>query len=104
MGKHSETMIRGTVADRIPMSDGRTLLTHNASLCAKDEFCSIHKPSNHSMVDFPRLWRADRGLMERVCPHGIGHPDPDDIAFKERTIVNFKDYAFGVHGCDGCCA
>lgn len=30
-------------------------------------------------------------MMERMCPHGIGHPDPDEITLDV------------VHGCDGCC-
>jgi hypothetical protein len=30
--------------------------------------------------------------MERICPHGVGHPDPDDV-FATDTV----------HGCDGCC-
>jgi hypothetical protein len=34
--------------------------------------------------------------MERICDHGIGHPDPDDIRVRER-------WDEGVHGCDGCC-
>jgi hypothetical protein len=34
--------------------------------------------------------------MERICSHGIGHPDPDDI-----SIINGKDD--GAHNCDGCC-
>jgi hypothetical protein len=33
--------------------------------------------------------------MERVCPHGVGHPDPDDI----NVILGPEK----VHGCDGCC-
>lgn len=43
------------------------------------------------MVLWPQHWRGDRHLMERICPHGVGHPDPDDIN------------PDGVHGCDGCC-
>jgi hypothetical protein len=43
------------------------------------------------MKDWPQHYRYDRGMTERICPHGVGHPDPDD-----RT-------ANGVHGCDGCC-
>ncbi len=53
--------------------------------------CAIHNKSNHSMRHFPQHWRSDRGIIERICPHGIGHPDPDD------------QLANGVHGCDGCC-
>lgn len=34
--------------------------------------------------------------MERICPHGVGHPDPDEIDLE----VNAK----GIHGCDGCCS
>lgn len=96
--------VRGSVAERIPMGNGRFLLVHSASLCADDPTCCIHKPSNHTMIDFPQFWREDRGLMERTCPHGIGHPDPDDLAFKKREYGdNYDNYAFGIHGCDGCC-
>ncbi len=63
---------------------------HSDNQCARD-YCTIHRPSNHHMLDFPQLWRQDRHMMERMCPHGIGHPDPDDITLN-RT-----------HGCDGCC-
>lgn len=46
------------------------------------------------MRSFPQLWRTDRGVMERVCPHGVGHPDPDEV---------YRDIDDFVHGCDGCC-
>lgn len=45
-------------------------------------------------------WRADTGVMERLCPHGVGHPDPDSLRYFERHDI----HGFGVHGCDGCCA
>jgi hypothetical protein len=61
--------------------------------------CCIHNPSDHSMRQFRTHWRADRRLMERICPHGVGHPDPDDIAYKEKLGMTHE----GVHGCDGCC-
>lgn len=64
---------------------------HDSSLCA-GRYCCIHNPSDHSMKKFPQNFRMDRGFMERVCPHGVGHPDPDD------------PYADPIHGCDGCCA
>lgn len=68
-----------------------------------DEYgCVIHNPTHHCMDDLPTHWRADRGLMERICPHGVGHPDPDDLAFKLRIDPN-SSYE-GVHGCDGCCS
>jgi hypothetical protein len=59
------------------------------------------------MRKFPQNWRADRFLMERICPHGIGHPDPDDP--KIYNAPKGKNYRIGglivfLHGCDGCCS
>ena len=43
--------------------------------------------------------------MERICKHGVGHPDPDDLAFKKRIAEKFgrDSYDEGIHGCCGCC-
>ena len=65
---------------------------HSLEDC-KGDVCPIHKLTDHSMRSFPQHWRDDRGIMERTCPHGVGHPDPDDV-------LNNEDR---VHGCDGCC-
>jgi hypothetical protein len=64
--------------------------------------CVIHKPSTHKMIGWPMVVRAST-LIERTCKHGVGHPDPDSVAY-----LNWKDeyddlYGWGVHGCDGCC-
>lgn len=56
--------------------------------------CPIHNPSDHCMRDFPTHWRDDRGIMERICPHDVGHPDPDD-----RKVIAGDS----IHGCCGCC-
>jgi len=71
------------------------LSVHDKSKCA-GENCCIHNPTDHHMKDWPQNWREDKGAMERICPHGIGHPDPDDRYYKQ------SDY-HGTHGCDGCC-
>lgn len=86
------------------LPQGYVMRTHPRSRCAGD-FCSVHNPSDHPLKDAPRNWRSDRGLMERVCEHGIGHPDPDDLAFKRRTMDprDYTNHAYGVHGCDTCC-
>lgn len=78
------------------------LVTHPPDAC-NGGVCCIHNPSDHSMRSFRQHWRDDRGLMERICPHGIGHPDPDDLAWiaKERGYEAAGVEA--VHGCDGCC-
>lgn len=84
---------------------GPTVLrTHPASACSGQP-CCIHAPSDHPLSTATMNWRADRNLMERICDHGVGHPDPDDIEYKRRTMHPriFKDYAFEIHGCDGCC-
>lgn len=71
---------------------------HSQSLC-EGEWCVFHNPSDHHMRQWPTLWRDDRKIMERICPHGVGHPDPDDVAYHIRNDRAWQ----GVHGCDGCC-
>lgn len=53
------------------------------------------------MREWPLHWRSDRGIFERICPHGIGHPDPDCMRF---YLEYHEDISAGVHGCDGCCS
>lgn len=62
--------------------------------------CAIHAPSVHAMNSFPQFMRDDLSfLIERRCPHGVGHPDPDSLAyFVKRGILGMS-----AHGCDGCC-
>ena len=67
------------------------LCGHHPDACA-GEYCTLHNRSAHHMRAWPQHWRADRGMMERICPHGVGHPDPDELPHVDR-----------VHGCDGCC-
>ncbi|KKK70059.1 hypothetical protein LCGC14_2927790 [marine sediment metagenome] len=65
-------------------------------------YCPFHNPSDHIMVDFPLNLRDDLPvpLMERICVHGVGHPDPDSLAYI-RDVLG-KD-GWEIHGCDGCC-
>lgn len=71
---------------------------HDPSLCVGRP-CTIHNMSDHHMRDWPQHWRADKGVMERICPHNWGHPDPD-----ESYIFVPGGRAVGaIHGCDGCC-
>jgi hypothetical protein len=37
---------------------------------------------------------------ERLCPHGVLHPDPDSIVWAD-TIDPLNDARS--HACDGCC-
>jgi hypothetical protein len=72
--------------------------THNKVRCI-GEYCTIHNRSDHPMRSFAQYWRGDLALMERVCAHGIGHPDPDEIDIYGKE----NEYRL-IHGCDGCCA
>lgn len=87
--------VLGEDYDVVVLYDGRTLHTHGPAGCA-GAVCSIHNPTQHHMITWPQNWRWDRGIMERMCAHGIGHPDPDD--HRIRTGLDI-----GVHGCDSCC-
>jgi hypothetical protein len=78
----------------LDLANGQRLIRfHTKGVCSGD--CPIHKPTNHHMVKWPLNWRHDRFIFERMCPHGIGHPDPDSLAFTPNDP--------GIHGCDGCC-
>jgi hypothetical protein len=61
---------------------------HSLEDCEGD-VCPIHKLTDHSMRSFPQHWRDDRRIMERICSHGVGHPDPDDVLNEDREIRNF---------------
>jgi hypothetical protein len=52
------------------------------------------------MKEWTLHWRDDRKIFERICPHGIGHPDPDDLEYRRKKGLPDSK---GIHGCDGCC-
>lgn len=83
-----------TPEDRPEMSwwptNGRVMAHHADDVCELP--CPIHGPGEHHMVTWPLHWRDDRRIFERICPHGVGHPDPDSTPEGE-----------DIHGCDGCC-
>jgi hypothetical protein len=83
-------------SNRMQLENTDIFLYCHDELACRGTFCTLHNRSDHSMRGFPQHWRADRGLMERICIHGIGHPDPDDYK------LSLNDYE-GIHGCDGCC-
>lgn len=61
--------------------------------------CVVHAPTNHHMSRWPLIWRYDRKIFERLCPHGTGHPDPDQLPYW-RSIGALHEF---VHCCCGCC-
>lgn len=80
---------------------GPTLVRIHAASRCEGRHCPIHNPSEHALRNAPLNWRDDHHMMERICPHGIGHPDPDDLDYKRR----YQDDTtwLEVHSCDGCC-
>lgn len=49
------------------------------------------------------IWKTivrETGLVEHVCEHGIGHPDPEST----KKLDEGSDGMWGIHGCDGCCS
>lgn len=83
----------------LDLNGGLLVNVHSRDLCAGRP-CCLHNPSDHPLAQAPLRWRDDKGTMERLCEHGVGHPDPDDVAYN-RTVLG-RDVS--VHGCDGCCA
>lgn len=71
---------------------------HDPDKCL-GKVCIIHNPTIHCMSNFPLLWRNDSKLFERICSHGIGHPDPDQLDYWKEMGMEWR----GAHGCDGCC-
>lgn len=82
----------GTFDSRI-----KKLYIHDKKDCSGR--CAFHNPSDHHMRDWPMYWRADTGVLERQCEHGIGHPDPD----QEKYFMERGEGWKMEHGCDGCC-
>lgn len=78
---------------------------HDPSRC-EGRGCVVHHPSDHHMVDWPKVLRGRTPFdikpvhTERICEHGVGHPDPDDVAYFRESG---NAYGISVHGCDGCC-
>jgi hypothetical protein len=75
--------------------------THDESERCQARGCVIHSPSLHHMRYWPLHWRGDRGIFERICPHGVGHPDPDQFGYWRELNQMWQ----AIHGCCcfGCC-
>ena len=95
--------------ERFITGTDQAVYVHDRAACAGNH-CPVHNPSPHHMKSWKLHWRDDSAIFERLCPHGIGHPDPDSIAYIRRVDSELGDgdkaAAMAVHprhGCDGCC-
>lgn len=73
---------------------GQDIYVHSRRVCREDSWCVIHKPMPGPWELWPTHWRFDRRIMERICPHGVGHPVAESWSY-------LPDYEL-VHGCCGC--
>lgn len=95
-----------TTYELFGLPDKTVVKTHGPAQCGnhaggEHQRCALHNPTDHHMREWPAVFRLDKlSLMERTCPHGCGHPDPDSLDYFTRHEMGFV----GVHGCDGCCA
>lgn len=82
------------------LPDGTRLVNiHSSSRCA-GEWCVIHNPLD--TYDRSRLhWRSDRGILEVICDHGVGHPVPEQHEY----IMSTQGEGGLIHGCcaERCC-
>ena len=86
--------------DRGPLEVTQGIIHHVAADC-DDRPCPFHRPSLHPMIE-ERMHLRESGLIERLCKHGVGHPDPDSASYMEE-MMGHEPGTWGVHGCDGCC-
>jgi len=87
-----------TLPDLTMITNGALVGIHQPAACA-GRGCWVHHPSDHHMTAWPITWRTETGTAERICEHGTGHPDPDDVRYHA-----LQGRGVSVHGCDGCCA
>lgn len=81
-------------------SSGIEYWVHKRTADCDADGCAIHNQSYHHMVDWPTYMRVDKYyLIERICSHGIGHPDPDSLSFFRKKAMGW----IGIHGCCRCC-
>jgi hypothetical protein len=76
---------------------GQVLEYVHSKLDCMGPSCTLHKMSSHHLRSWPQRWNPQVIAMERVCEHGVGHTDPDEI---NQDIVVSIDHS---EKCDGCC-
>lgn len=84
--------------DVVALHSGILTGVHLVAQCS-GHHCWVHNSSQHHMTTWPINWRYDTYTAQRLCPRGIGHPDPDDVAYNASIGMDVS-----VHECDGCCA
>ena len=55
--------------------------------------CVVHRPSNHSMREFPLHFDTKLKAFYRACEHGLLHQDPDERDYWILLLESSKDKA-----------
>lgn len=83
--------------EQTELESGQLLNHHRADQC-HSQWCALHNPKPGPWSAWPRWWVGALERLDRICPHGVGHP-----------VVESADWlrAHGkahllVHDCDGC--
>lgn len=84
--------------EQVTLESGQVLQTHERTQCI-GTWCAVHQPMPGPWADWPRSWRTDRAIMERTCPHGVGHPVAE---MYEHSVAQGRAYDL-VHGCCADC-
>lgn len=83
--------------------DGRTLRTHAPDKC-EGRLCDVHnRRGDDESATWPLNWRTDRGIMEVICEHEVGHPSAAQVQFWLATKGLAEAQGESIHGCCGCC-
>lgn len=76
--------------------DGVTLRNVHSPTSCESRGCAVHNhPTNHRLKDAPMNWREDRGILERICEHGVGHPDIDSALYLDSIGAGYQN----IHAC-----
>lgn len=86
--------------EEFQLNTGQRVVVHAKRFCVPLMNCPVHYRMDGSYLNLPMIWRDDVRLFERLCAHGVGHPDPNQFAFWHSINQDFKKS----HGCDGCCS
>lgn len=66
--------------------------------------CTVHNPTDPHHPTWPTRWSREHNAFMRVCPHGVQHPDQDEVAWRRRHRSEWDVERALDHECDGCCS
>lgn len=79
----------------------RFLRTHTPDQC-EGRLCDVHnRRGEGEQATWPLNWRSDRGIMEVVCPCGVGHPSPAQVEYWAVDHTPRGLVGMAMHGCCG---